>query len=67
MVLNFLYKNTAQTAKSRINIGKFGDISLAFLRERKNEPKQKVANLYEKKSRNCMKTATNLPKWRMSG
>ena len=41
MVLNFLYKNTAQTVKSRINIGKFGDISLAFVRERKNEPKLK--------------------------
>ena len=27
--------------KQRINIGKFGDISLAFVKERKNEPKLK--------------------------
>jgi DNA integration/recombination/inversion protein len=41
--------------KQRINIGKFGDISLAFIRERKNELKlkkwricmKKIANLYE--------------------
>ncbi|MGP1527717.1 MAG: hypothetical protein ACTTIV_02550 [Campylobacter sp.] len=50
LVQKFSLKFSAQTAKSRINIGKFGDISLAFVRERKNEPKQKVANLYEK---NC--------------
>ena len=48
LVQKFSLKFSAQTAKSRINIGKFGDISLAFVRERKNEPKQKVANLYEK-------------------
>jgi hypothetical protein len=27
--------------KRRINIGKFGDISLAFVKEHKNEPKLK--------------------------
>lgn len=41
MVQKFSLKFSAQTAKSRINIDKFGDISLAFVRERKNEPKLK--------------------------
>lgn len=41
LVQKFSLKFSAQTAKSRINIGKFGDISLAFVRERKNEPKLK--------------------------
>ena len=41
LVQKFSLKFSAQTAKSRINIGKFGDISLAFARERKNEPKLK--------------------------
>ena len=53
--------------KQRINIGKFGDISLAFIRERKNELKLKSSEFVWKKSRICMKTATNLPKWQMSG
>lgn len=39
LVQKFSKKFSAQMAKQRINIGKFGDISLAFARERKNELK----------------------------
>lgn len=37
LVRNLVRKRQEQ----RINIGKFGDISLVFVRERKNEPKLK--------------------------
>lgn len=39
LVQKFSKKFSAQMAKQRINIVKFGDISLAFARERKNELK----------------------------
>jgi len=39
MVQKISLKFSAQMAKQRINIVKFGDISLAFARERKNELK----------------------------
>jgi hypothetical protein len=41
LVQKFSKKFSAQMAKQRINIVKFGDISLAFARERKNELKLK--------------------------